>query len=448
MAASLVTACGSIKLGPPDAGSTTGAPGGGDAHLDTVVTPDGHPEAGAAGTGGAGTGGAGTGGAGAGGAGAGGADAGGSTDARADGRDAGGPAGARADGGDAGGVTSDAGDAALEARPDAGGVIVSSLPISARHIVFDPKGKRLFATIGGAAASDANSVVVIDPATAQIAGIIPIGSEPSSLAISDDDTMLWVGIDGTGSVRKLDISTMPPVPGASFPVPHGQISGYMTVAGAMWVLQGSATTIAVSLKYPGLSPNLAGVFILDDGVPRAQSAPEHTGAARLVRGEPGWLFGFNNLHTGFGFYTLPVTAMGVTQTEFDGLVSGFDTDIVYARGKVYATSGVVVDVSQPSAPVRAGTFAFTGAIAPVPGKSRAFMVSPRPITAAATVTAQLRVLDTDQFVQVSASSVPGLTESTLTDLIQLSGTQLVLIASDSAAAGGGRVVFLTIDPLP
>jgi hypothetical protein len=49
---------------------------------------------------------------------------------------------------------------------------------------------------------------------------------------------------------------------------------------------------------------------------------------------------------------------------------------IYAAGRVYATPGPVIDVSIPTAPVRVGEFAFSGAIAPVPAKARAYMASP------------------------------------------------------------------------
>ena len=134
---------------------------------------------------------------------------------------------------------------------------------------------------------------------------------------------------------------------------------------------------------------------------------------------------------------------------FGILIDDFNVDIVYSAGRVYGTNGPVVDVSTPTAPVRVGAFAFTGAIVPVPAKKRAYMVSPPSRTAPPTAKAQLRVLDTERFVQISATDVPGLTaDDAVWDLIQTSDGQLAFLAGNRAAGNDGRVLFLPVDPLP
>jgi hypothetical protein len=335
--------------------------------------------------------------------------------------------------------------------------VPTSLPLGARHLAFDPRSQRLFATVAGgvtvpgADAIDSNSLVVIDAVGARILSSTVIGVRPTALGLSDDGTTAWVGLDGTGAVRKADLTKAPPVPGLSFTLPRGSSSQYQTFAASLWVLQESTSAIAVSLKYDGpISPNFVGVAIFDDGVARAMRTPEHTGAATLVRGEAGWLFGFDSQTTSYAFCSLPITATGVTQLEFGILIPGTDNDLVYAAGRVYGTTGPVVDVSKPTAPVRAGTFAFKGVIAPVPAKKRAFMISLLPGDAPAETKARLRVLDTEHFVEVSGVDVPGLTaEDAIWDLVQTSDTQLVFLAGDRTALGeGGRVVFLPVDPLP
>lgn len=331
----------------------------------------------------------------------------------------------------------------------------TSLALGARHLAFDPRSQRLFATVAGGVTVagtviDSNSLVVIDAPGARILSSTTIGVRPTALGLSDDGTTAWVGLDGTGSVRKADLTREPPAPGLSFTLPRGSISQYQSLAASIWVLQDSTSAIAVSLKYDGpIGPNSAGVAIFDDGVARAMRTPETPTAATLVRGEAGWLFGFDSQSTDYTFYSLPVTAAGVTQLGFGILITG-DNDLVYAAGRVYGTTGPVVDVSQPTAPVRAGTFAFTGAIAPVPTKQRAFMISPPPLDAPADMKAHLRVLDTEHFVAVSDVEVPGLTaEDSVWDLVQTSDAQLVFLAGDRTPLGeGGHVVFLTVGPLP
>jgi hypothetical protein len=347
-------------------------------------------------------------------------------------------------------------DAQDGGAPEVVGQAPTVLPLAARHLAFDPVSKRLFATVGGGVAAavggppNANSLVVLDPERTRVVSSSPVGTQPTALGLSDDGSTAWVGVDGAGTVRKVDLTTDPPLPGPSFSL--GLSLGYPIVAASIWVLQGSASTIAVSLKIDGpVSSNFAGVAIFDDGVAREQRTSDQTGAATLVRGQPGWLFGFDSQSTGAAFFSLPVTTKGVTQMKFGILIEGLDADIVYAAGRVYATNGRVVDVATPTDPTRVGTFAFSGAIAPVPARKRAFMISPPPHDAPPETAARLRVLDTERFVEVSGADVPGLTaDDAVWDLVQTSDRQLVFLAGQRTifAAGEGRVVFLPIEPLP
>jgi hypothetical protein len=209
----------------------------------------------------------------------------------------------------------------------------------------------------------------------------------------------------------------------------------------MAALPGSNTSLAVSLHRWGVSPSFAGAVVLDDGVPRAMQTSGHTGAARLVAGPTGWLFGFNNLHTGFGFYAIKVAATGLTQTEHPGLINGFDTDIVYAANRVYATSGEVVDVSNPAAPVRAGKFGFVGVMAPRPAANRVFMISAG--DSFDRTEARLRVLDPGAFVQVTSAAITGLAQERVTDLVDLGGDTLAFLGGgDRFSTTGATKIHL------
>jgi hypothetical protein len=330
-------------------------------------------------------------------------------------------------------------DAAADGRPDAapdlamdagadvaaGFEITRSLALDAKHLVADSKRKLLYATVGGTATMNPNSLVVIDPVSLSVKQAVTLGSDPSSLAMSDDGSTLWVGMDGAFAVRRVDLTTSPPTAGAQFTLPRGQF-GDSVAAGPLAVLPGAPASLAVSLHHWGYSPSFYGAVVLDNGAARAMMTPGHTGASRLVAGPTGWLFGFNNEHTGFGFYALKVGATGLTQTEHPGLIAGFDTDIVYAANRVYATSGEVVDVSAPDMPVRAGKFGFAGLVIPRAADGRVLMIS-APDSFNRT-SAMLRVLDPATFTQRSSATISGLSDARLWDAVDLGGDTVAFLA--------------------
>jgi hypothetical protein len=255
------------------------------------------------------------------------------------------------------------------------GVEPGSLELDASAMIADSARGRLYAVVTSSGARYANELVVIDAAKLAIEASLVVGSDPDALALSDDGSRLWVGLHGALSLREVDLTQWPPVAAAQYALPSGQFDDYAVHAGAMVVLPGEPQSVAVSLHYDGLSPSFAGVAIVDSGNPRPKKTSGHTGASLMVAGPPGYLFGFNDQHTGFEFYTLVVDAMGVTQTEHGGLISGFNAEIFSVGSNVISSGGEVVDVSKPNAPIRAGKFTQQGLVLPHVDPTKAIMLS-------------------------------------------------------------------------
>jgi hypothetical protein len=234
----------------------------------------------------------------------------------------------------------------------------------ATAIVSDPVRERFYVAVGANVLRSENSIVTLEPSSGAVLSEVPVSATPDSLAISDDGTTLWVGLHDASTVLKVDLSGEVPVPLVEYALPPTDAPPYPLAAGPMVVLPGTTSSLAVSLHYDGLSPSLAGVVVLDEGVARPLRLPSHTGASRLTRGPDGYLLGFNNLHTGFGVYTISVSADGLTQTEHANLVAGFDTDIVFDSGLLFGTDGAVISFSSPEFPLPLGRLPVTGQVFP------------------------------------------------------------------------------------
>lgn len=291
------------------------------------------------------------------------------------------------------------------------------------HVLADRERELLYVTVRGDAPEHPNELVVIDPQLLEVVDTMFVGSNPGTLALSDDGTTLWVGLDGSHEIARVNLETTPPTVEDSFVLPPGDW-GDLAQAGPMVVLPGTSDSVAVSLHRPDVSPSFAGVAILDDGIPRPDQTPGHTGASRLTGGPPGWLFGYNNLHTGYGFYAIEVLANGPTQTEHSDLIAGFGTDIVYADGRVYATSGEIVDVSNPGQPIPAGEFPFAGLVIPQLEQQRILMLSPPNFNESLAV---LRSLDPMTFTQIDSVSLDFGDLETFFDFVTTDGETFAVI---------------------
>jgi len=90
-----------------------------------------------------------------------------------------------------------------------------------------------------------NSVVSVDPATGSVGQPLLVGSEPNHLALSSDGATLWVGLDGAGSVVRVDLRSRT-VSASGYLGSKGGIYDAPGTATALAALPGSSTSVAVS----------------------------------------------------------------------------------------------------------------------------------------------------------------------------------------------------------
>jgi hypothetical protein len=287
--------------------------------------------------------------------------------------------------------------------------LTRSLPITGRHLFSDVARRRLYVTVGGTAAQYPNSLAIIDPVQLKVIAAVPVGSEPGLMAMSDDGSTLWVGLDGAFAIRRIDLTTDPPIPGAQYPLPRAMPFDYPGIAASMVVLPGAPGSVLVSSASMGSYSTLA---LLDDGKLRGTPpAFFGSGIPRLALGPSGLVFG-----AGPNFLVITISATGYTAKSHP-LAFGSD-DILRIGNRVFARSGVVVDVSNPAAPTRAGQFGYSGMLIPGPRPNRLIMLSQNSPYSSGDLT--LRLLDGENYVQVASTLVKNVRERSLWGFVSVS----------------------------
>ncbi len=235
---------------------------------------------------------------------------------------------------------------------------LSSLKIvdlPANDLLLEPTTGRLFASVGGAGGTWANSLTQVDPVTGTIGASVAIGSEPSRMARSDDGQFIYVALRGAAAIRRYVIGSG--TAELQFALGSDGFFGPM-YAEDIAVLPGAPQSVAVSTMFPGVSPRHAGVRIYDDGVARASATAGHTGSNEIEAASATTLYGANNETTEFGIRTMLVSAAGVAVTQtFGNLASGFGGAYVLAGDRLYTPGGTVLD---PAAGQLLGTFPGAG----------------------------------------------------------------------------------------
>lgn len=213
--------------------------------------------------------------------------------------------------------------------------------LTVKHLLNDPMRNRIYATVPGSVPAIGNSIGIIDPTAAAIVSSIPVGSEPDVMALSADGAYLYVGLDGAGSIARVNLAT-----GAvdqTFSLGTDTLYG-ADLPGSIAVSPTNSTIIAVARAFSNLVPDQAGVAIFSNGTMLPSTTQTATGSGTVAFCSSGsTLYGFDNQTTGFGFYTMSVTSSGVQQTGVaPNLIMGA-ANIICDMNVIYASSGYAVD---------------------------------------------------------------------------------------------------------
>lgn len=241
-----------------------------------------------------------------------------------------------------------------------------TVPVTAAELVASPDGTKLYATVPQAAAAHAGEVVEIDVASATVGRSLFVGADPKHLAISQDGSTLMVGHRSASKVTEVRTSDLSIIRSTQLPV--GQWVGDLASQ------PGSPSTFVVTEDHLRSNAQVDGTFLVRNGQiitnpVRIRFAPT---AIAFVGNDPTKLYGHDGSNTGNDFTTMSVGANGLTVTSTVGRVlSDSKTEIVASGGRLYASSGGVVD---PSGPHKVGAVV-AGQTVPVPALDRLLTVA-------------------------------------------------------------------------
>jgi hypothetical protein len=269
-------------------------------------------------------------------------------------------------------------------------------------IVNDPVNKVLYLSVPGAAPTNGNTISVISLATAQITSSPFAGSNPDALAIADDSSFLYAGLDGSAQVQRFTLPSL--ATDISYSLGRDSFFGpYFALD--LQVAPGAPHTTAVSLGNMGVSPSAqGGIVIFDDSMARSTKA---AGGGNLYDSiqwgsDDTALYASNYESSGFDFYILSVSMTGVVlDTDLSGDIGGYFKRIHFDSGNklIYDDFGDVVDTS--GNPVGSFTPDNEGVMVPDSTLEKAFFVAE-----ASGSMAEIQVFDLKKFTSLGTIMIP------------------------------------------
>jgi uncharacterized repeat protein (TIGR01451 family) len=244
---------------------------------------------------------------------------------------------------------------------------VLSLPAAA--LVYDALRNKIMAGVVATTNANSQSVVSIDPATGGLGTPIPLGADPSSLAISDDFSYLYAAMDvnSTGGVVRVDLNSQ----AVDLRFALGTVNQYgqsLDYVEDMKVQPGHPHTLLATTKIAYGYDQFIGVY--DDGVMR----PDVVVPVYYVRT---YHLTFGGSPTNFfitkpnGLWLNQITPTGATfLQEIPG--SQYGADMTFAAGDLYSTGGLIFNTNDFR---QDGQFPASGYVIPDLTRGRVYFLS-------------------------------------------------------------------------
>lgn len=226
-------------------------------------------------------------------------------------------------------------------------IFPQKIDIDANDFAYDETTNTIYVSVPDSAISYRNSIVPISVPTGTVGTPILVGSNPNRVELADDGSYLYVGLDGSGEVKRVNLELEEV--DIQFYLGRGSCSDHL--AEDLVVLKDHPESVAVSIRNSRCTSKHEGVAIFDNGIKRPNMVQ---GFRRVHEIEPSdtitKLYGYNNKSSLMGFYHLGIDEQGIFEESvtYDLLIYYFRMNIKYHEGKIYASNGVVIDPSNNS----------------------------------------------------------------------------------------------------
>jgi hypothetical protein len=249
--------------------------------------------------------------------------------------------------------------------------------------VFEPHSQLIFATVAKTSPVNANSVVAIDPSTMQVTKTLLTGNGPDSLAVSDDGSLLYVGLDDILSVTQISLpggtqNFTLRLPAVSLPINDNFPN---IVASALTVIPGQPHTWLVGFCTTSSVPCGLGVSVFDDATLRPTQAINYDLKADsfVFVNDPTVMYSteFDQLPPDISAYK--ITSSGVTRTTGSAFLPSVGGSTLKSDGSlIYDASGQAID---PATLTTRMTYSqANGAFALDSANQRLYFAGPAPVT--------------------------------------------------------------------
>jgi hypothetical protein len=314
---------------------------------------------------------------------------------------------------------------------------VLTIDVPANDLVWDPYARRIYASLPSSYGVHGNTIAVINPFNGAVSAYHFAGSEPTKLALSADGNYLYVGLNGTGSVRRFILPSFSPDTTVSL-----DTSNSVLTAAALAVSPADSHTVAVIPSNNNCCGSGQGpVEFFHDTQLLADKVTSFNFSS----------IAFANSTTLFGYVNSTLGEVNVTATggklgkTWQGLLQG--SDIRYEAGLIYSNQGQVFD---PSSETLVGSFDLSTnsccapvQIVPVAPINRVFAAGVTPFS---NNTLGITSYNLSQFTPIAVANLSQINGSVSSTYLRWGGNGLAFTVQPNCCNGNVPQVILVQSP--
>jgi hypothetical protein len=229
------------------------------------------------------------------------------------------------------------------------GYTIRQVDVTAVDLVWDESSGNIYLSSPSSAPQNPNSIVALNPATAELGNAAFAGSEPTYSAVSDGGEYLYVGLEGASSIRRL---TLPGLD-QDISIPMGSYPQGPLFAGEILALPGQPNSIAVLRNAAQHLSAAYDLTVFDDAVPRPDAVNfvgQFATASIQFGATPAVIYGGDGTISTMSLDANGATLESVAEFSTGGLSPG---RIRFDDGVLYTDRGLAID---PVAGALVGTY--------------------------------------------------------------------------------------------
>ncbi len=284
------------------------------------------------------------------------------------------------------------------------GYTVNVVPIATNDIVWDPVHSLFYVSIPGSAATNANTIMTLDPTTGTLGSPVQVGSNPGAMDVSADGQYLYVALEGASAIQRLVLPGL--TPDITIPLGNSAVSNSPQYAFELHVAPNAPHTVAVARSTTPVSyGNETGLAVFDDTSQRTDTVGANgtpTVTTFQWSADATQIFAANGSSTSADAEIIAVNSSGATLQSDDPGVFEFPGHIHLIGTSIYTDTGIVV--SEPAF-TQVGAFALAcdplcgvESMTPDAASNRAFFLDQ----------GEIQSFNLTTFAPVATISLPGL----------------------------------------